>query len=305
MAGFELIAAAYTPFAADGSLYLDVVPRQAEWLAAAGVDGVFVGGTTGESLSLSVPERIALAEAWVEPARRHNLRLLIHVGAASLVDTRELAVHAAGVAAAGISAMAPCYFKPSRIGDLADYLAAVAAAAPAIPFYYYDIPAWTGVRFRSSQLLEQYAERIPTLAGIKYTSDDWVDFQRCVAVAGERFRMYWGCDEALIVGLTLGAVGAIGSTFNFLAVEAREVVRAYQAADTQAARVAQYRVVQLVDAIASHGYLPASKALLADLGLDCGTVRPPLAPLTAADRQQLRAACEKAGLSFEPAEVTT
>lgn len=292
-----LIAAAYTPFVDDGSLAVGQVARQAEWLGSVGVDGVFIAGTTGESLSLSTAERMQLAEAWAEVARDHGLALFVHVGSASLVDSKALAAHAGRLGVEAISSMAPCYFKPATCGDLASYLAEIAAAAPATPFYYYDIPSWTGVSFRSSDLLEQHAARIPSLAGIKYTSSDLTDFERCIAAGDGRYTLFWGCDEALLAGLALGAHGAIGSSYNFAVAEARAVMEAFAKGDFPGARSAQLKVVQIVDALARHGYLRASKTLLGMLGVDCGTVRPPLTPLSQDEKEVLLSSCEPLGLA--------
>ena len=59
-----LVTAVFSPFDADGALNVSVVPAQREYLRATGVDWVFVGGTTGESLSLTLAERKALTETW-------------------------------------------------------------------------------------------------------------------------------------------------------------------------------------------------------------------------------------------------
>lgn len=292
----DLIAAVHSPFDASGGLRLDSVAAQASLLATSGIDGVFVAGTTGESLSLTVAERMALTEAWIEPARRHRLRLLVHVGAATLADAVTLARHAGGLGVDSISAMAPCYFKPASTADLAAFLAEIASAAPRTPFYYYDIPSWTGVTFRSSDLLEHHAAVIPTLAGIKYTSSDLADFERCVAAGGGRYAIYWGTDEALLVGLALGAAGAIGSTYNFAAAQARAVMDAFAAGDMPGARAAQLAVVRVVDRLAAHGYMRAAKVVMGLLGADCGTVRPPLRPVTADDVETIRRECVAAGL---------
>lgn len=300
---FELIAAVHTPFTEGGGLHLEAVPRQAAWLSAHGVNRAFVAGTTGESLSLSVSERISLAEAWHEVAASHGLGLVIHVGATSLVDAGQLAKHAGSLGVSGISAMAPSYFKPKDLAALTEFLAEVAAAAGTTPFYFYDIPSWTGVRFRASELLARHADDIPNFAGIKYTSDDWIDFQRCVAIAGDRYHLFWGCDEALLAGLAFGATGAIGSTYAFMASEAREIIAAHGAGQAQRARQAQQRVVRIIDAIASFGFLPASKVVLAELGLDCGSVRRPLTALTEEKRHQLRRACAAAGFSLQAETV--
>jgi N-acetylneuraminate lyase len=293
----EIIAATYTPFDPAGRLTPEPIPRLAAHLAASGVDGVFVGGTTGESLSLTVAERMALAEAWVGPASTHGLKLMVHVGASAIADAVTLAAHADGLRVAAISAMAPSYFKPATLADLAASLADIAAAAPATPFYYYDISQLTGVTLRPSALLERHADLIPTLAGVKHSSPDIVEFERCVAAAGGRFRAYWGCDEALTAGLVLGAAGGIGSTYNFAAPRAREVIAAFEAGDMPRARAAQLAIVRLVDVLARHGYLRASKAVMAIKGIDSGTVRLPLQPVGAADVAAIRADLEAAGFA--------
>ncbi len=293
----ELIAATYTPFDAAGRLMLGVIPGLAAHLAGSGVDGVFIGGTTGESLSLTAAERMALADAWVGPAREHGLKLMVHVGASAIADAVALAAHADSLRVAAISAMAPSYFKPATVADLAASLADIAAAAPATPFYYYDISQLAGVTLRPSTLLERHVDLIPTLAGVKHSSPDIVEFERCVAAGGGRFRAYWGCDEALTAGLVLGAAGGIGSTYNFAASRAREVIAAFEAGDIPHAREAQLAVVRLVDVLARHGYLRASKAVMAMKGLDSGTVRLPLQPVGGQDVTAIRADLEAAGFA--------
>lgn len=291
----ELIAATHTPFDAVGDLALAAVPHQAAHLAAAGIDGVFIGGTTGESLSLTVAERMALADAWVAPAREHRLRLFVHVGCSAVADAAALASHADRLGVDAISAMAPSYFKPATVADLAACVAEIAAAAPATPFYYYDISSLTGVTLRSSELLERHADAIPTLAGVKYSSPDIVEFERCVAAAEGRFKISWGCDEALVAGLALGAVGGIGSTYNFAAPLARGVIDAFHAGDIARARALQLRTVRLVDVLARHGYLRASKAVMAMQGVDVGSVRLPMRALDADGHAPLRADLLAAG----------
>src|SRR5262245_54074002 len=107
-----LVAATHTPFHADGSLNLAIVERQAELMAKWQVGAVFIGGTTGESSSLTVEERRALAQRWSEVVRGSALRLVVHVGANCLEDARALAAQAEQLGAHAIAALAPCYFKP-------------------------------------------------------------------------------------------------------------------------------------------------------------------------------------------------
>lgn len=141
-----LAAATYTPFAADGSVDLSVVPRDAAFLSRNGVSYAFVNGTSGESMSLSTAERKALVEAWVETGRRVDppVRVIAHIGCNALPEAKEMATHAAAAGAVAIAAMAPTFFKAAKSADLALWLQEVCAAAPTLPFYYYHFPVITG-----------------------------------------------------------------------------------------------------------------------------------------------------------------
>jgi N-acetylneuraminate lyase len=290
-----LVAATHTPFNADGQLNLTVVERQAEHLLRNGVKTAFIGGSTGESHSLTVEERLALARRWSEVARGSPLRLVVHVGSNCLPDARALASQAQSLGAAAVSALAPSYFKPPSLDALAACCGEVAGAAPELPFYFYDIPALTGVRFSMPEFLSLAADRIPTLAGIKFTNADLMAYQRCLHSQGGRFDIPWGVDEYLLAALALGAVGAVGSSFNFAAPVYHRLMAAHSKGDLAAARAEQYRSVQLIELLASFGYLAAAKAVMGILGVEVGPARLPNTNLTAAQRTRLQTSLERLG----------
>jgi N-acetylneuraminate lyase len=291
----KIVAATHTPFHADGSLNLAVVEAQAKHLLASGVRIAFIGGSTGEGHSLTVDERRALARRWIEVARGTPLRVVVHVGANCLADARALAAQAQELNAAAISALAPSYFKPQTIDDLVACCRDIAAAAPGLPFYYYDIPSMTGVTLSSPDFLDAVAEQIPTFAGIKFTNPDLMSYQRCLRGHGGRFDIPWGTDEYLLAALALGAEGAVGSTYNFAAPLYLRLWRAFEANDLAAARIEQYRAVQLVQCLVSFGYMAAAKALMAMLGVDVGPPRLPHATLSAKHIARLRGELEVIG----------
>ena len=167
-----LCPATHTPFHADGSLNLAVVERQAEHLLARKIDRVFIGGTTGESVSLQLTERLALGDRWAAVAKSSGMKVVVHVGANCLADAATLAAQAQRNQASAISMIAPSYFKPRNVEDLVACCAQVAAAAPELPFYYYDIPVLTGINFPVDDFLKLAAQRIPNLAGVKYSNPD-------------------------------------------------------------------------------------------------------------------------------------
>ncbi len=275
-----LIAAAHTPLTADGELNLSVVPDLAGLLTEAGIAGVFVAGTTGESLSLSVGERKDLLAAWLEAAAGTGLRVIAQVGHTCRAEAAELAGHAATVGAAAVAAMAPVFFRPESVEDLIEFFVPVAAAADGLPFYFYDIPRLTGVELPTDEFLARGSERLPNLAGVKYTRSDLETFRRCLALENGRFDMLFGTDEMLLSGLVLGARGAVGSTYNYAAPVYERVIAAFEQGDLASARTAQQQSVRLVEILMRYGVLRAGKAVMGLLGIDCGPPRSPIRPLT-------------------------
>ncbi|MBM3878129.1 MAG: N-acetylneuraminate lyase [Verrucomicrobia bacterium] len=290
-----LVAATHTPFRADGALNLAVVEAQAAHLQEHEITAAFIGGTTGESHSLLLEERQALTQCWLEVTRGSRLGVVVHVGSNCLGEARALAVQAERLGARAIAALAPSYFKPRTLAALLEWCAQIAGAAPATPFYFYDIPALTGVSLPMPEFLEQAADRIPTLAGLKYTNSNLMDYQLCLHACEGAFDMLWGTDEALLAGLTLGARGAVGSSYNFAAPIYRRLLAAFARGDWENARREQFASVQLISLLYRYGYPGAAKAVLDMLGIDVGPARPPQENLSRPQKDRLRADLERLG----------
>ena len=290
-----LVAATHTPFHADGSLNLVTVETQAAHLLANGVKFAFIGGTTGECSSLTLEERQFLSTRWIEVARGTDLKVIVHVGSNCLADARTLAAQAQALGATAFSAFAPSYFKPGSVAALVDCMADIAAAAPALPFYYYEIPLLTGITHSPSEFLARAAERIPNLAGLKFTSNNLMEYQLCRAFRDGALDMPFGFDELLLGALALGATGAVGSGFNFAAPIYQRILEAFAAGDFATARTEQLRGVRLVQVLASHGYMGAAKALMKMLGVDVGPARLPNGNPSAQQVAALRSDLDKLG----------
>lgn len=280
-----LVAAPHTPMYPDGSLHTEVIARQAASLRRDGVIGAFVCGTTGEGVSLTLSERCRVAEVWRRTAE--GLKLIVNVSHACLADCQELAAHAAAIGADGVALMAPSFFRPSHLSDLIAFCAQVAAAAPEMPFFYYHMPAMTGVSFKMAEFLPAAAARIPSFAGIKFTSEDLMDYGRCCAAAAGTFDVLFGRDEILLSALALGATGAVGSTYNFAAPLYQGILAAYRSGDYETARRQQARAMEMIAALGRYGGLAAGKAAMAKIGIDCGPVRLPLRNLDDIQRRAL------------------
>lgn len=289
-----LIAAPHTPFRPDGTVATEVIPQQARLLARNGVTGAFVCGTTGEGSSLTNAERRQVVEAWLA-ARPASLALIVHVGHLSLGDACELARHAQDSGADAIAALAPSFFKPASVTELVAWCAQLAAAAPRLPFYYYHIPVMTGVTIPVVDFLNSVNGQIPTLAGIKFTHENLMDFGQSVAMEDGRYDMLFGRDEILLSGIALGARGAVGSTYNYAAPLYLRIFEAFARGDLAAARREQSRAMEMIAVLNRHGGMAAGKTAMKLIGVDCGPLRLPIRSLTARDEESLRAALEKVG----------
>ena len=289
-----LVAAPHTPMHPDASVNLDIIERQAELLLANGVAGVFVCGTTGEGMSLTLQERMDIAQRW-QAVAGDRLRVIVHVGHLCLPDSQALAEHAQNIGAFAIGTIAPCFFRPDTVEDLVQYCAEVASAAPELPAYYYHIPSMTGVNFAMVDFLKVASERIPSLGGIKYTWEDLMDFGRCLRFDGGRYNMLFGRDEILLTALSLGARGAVGSTYNYAAPLYQRIIKAFEAGDIESARADQGRAMEMVDVLHRFRGLVCEKVIMRMLGVDCGGVRPPLRNLSSDERGAIRPELERIG----------
>lgn len=290
-----LIAAPHTPCNADYSLNPEAVPGQALHLANTGVKGVFVGGTTGECHSYSTAERIELLKAWGEAARANDLVNIAHVGHNNLPDARAMVEAAQESGADAIGAMAPNFFKPSSVNELIDWFALLTEVAPELPFYFYDIPAMTGVSLNTAEFLRKAREQLPSLAGVKFTNPDQDLLKECMQVEDGAFDILFGTDEKLLEGLEIGCYGAVGSSYNVAASLYCQIIQSFGKGDLVAAKKNQEQSVQFIDILYKYGYLPASKVLLKMIGVDCGPARPPLVNLTRPDASALEKELESIG----------
>ena len=293
-----LIAAPLTGYREDGMVNLDVVKPYAELLQANRVAGVFVNGTTGEGLSLTLDERRALSESWVQAAPQ-GFKVMIHVGHTCQAESRALATHAADIGAAAIGEIGPVFFRPGSVEALVDYCAATAAAAPDLPYYYYHMPSMNQVLFPMAEFLRLADEAVPNLAGIKYTHSDSADYEQCLGFRDGKYDVLFGRDEFLIEGLKVGAQGAVGSTYNFMAPLYHALIAAFRAGDRAEAERLQAISAETCELIAgTGGFGSGLKALLKTMGLDLGGMRRPQVNLSPEAVAKLVASLQDAG-TFE------
>jgi len=203
----KLLAAITTPFAADGSLDLDAFGAHVAWLEEAGLDGVFVAGTTGEGVLLDDAE----VEALVVRAGESGLRVIAQVGRVSTRATVALARRALAAGADAVAAYVP-WFYPITEAQAREHFLALLDAAGDAPAYLYNIPPRT-VNDLSPALAGELARA--GFAGMKDSTGDFERHQAYLeAVRGQPFELYTGTEPLLVPSMRAGAAGTINGLAN-------------------------------------------------------------------------------------------
>ncbi|WP_278624934.1 dihydrodipicolinate synthase family protein [Parabacteroides gordonii] len=283
-----LIAASFTPMDAHGKVNLFAIDKYADLMAESGMTGVFVCGTTGESLSLTTEERKSILEQWIKSAN-HRFKVIAHVGSNSQFEAIELARHAAKAGADAIASMAPCFFKPESVKELIAFFAPIAESAKELPFYYYNMPSMTGVSLSVAAFLEEGKKVMPNLAGTKFTHNNLMEMGECLALNNGEFEVLHGYDEILISGLAFGAVAGVGSTYNYLPDVYHGILKAMEEGDMQKARELQMKSIEIVKIIIKYGGgVRGGKAIMNLIGIECGQCRLPISPVSDEEYDMLK-----------------
>lgn len=292
-----MVAAAFTPFNRSGEVNLMAIDAYADYIASTSIHGMFVCGTTGEFSSMTVAERKATLERWIAAARG-RFKIIAHVGTNCQKDAVELAAHASAAGADAVGSIAPSFFRPGTVADLVGFFTPVAAAAPELPFYYYNMPSMTGVNLPVDTFLREGRKAMPNLAGVKFTHNNLMEMGACIALDGGAFEVLHGYDEVLIAGLALGAVAGIGSTYNYIPKVYQGIFDAMLRGELEKARALQLQSIRVVEVIIKYGGgVRGGKAIMRHIGIDCGDCRLPISPFTDKEYAQLETDLDSIGFA--------
>ena len=291
-----LIAAPFTPMNDDGSMNTGVILNYAAKLKNDGLSGVFICGTTGEGMLMTPEERMEVAEKWISE-QNEEFKIIVHVGTTSSKQSKKLANHAEQAGAYAVGCMGPLFLPPSGVEELVGFCAEVASGAPGLPFYYYHIPSVSGVKISMVEFIQKATKQIPNLAGIKFTDNNFMDMQQCLELDNGKWDILHGYDELLLAGLAFGAKGAVGSTYNFMVPLYYGIINDFNKGDLDAAREKQAISIRVVEILNKFGgSIATGKALMKQLGVDCGPCRLPLKNLNQTNYQNFIDEIESLGV---------
>ena len=274
-----IIPAFYACYDAEGKVNPAAVRELTQYYIDKGVQGLYVGGSSGECIYQSKEERKVVLEEVMKVAKG-KLTIIAHIACNNTADSCELAAHAESLGVDAIASIPPIYFKlpPHAI---AKYWNDMSAAAPNTDFIIYNIPQLAGVSL-SVPLLKEMLKN-PRCIGVKNSSMPTQDIQMW---ADEGAIVFNGPDEQLISGLVMGAIGGIGGTYGAMPELYVELYRCVKAGEMAKALEIQNDCCRIIYKMCSgHGnmYGMIKEILRINGGPDCGSVRLPLAALVESD----------------------
>jgi dihydrodipicolinate synthase/N-acetylneuraminate lyase len=269
-----------TPLEDDGyTINFDVLSDLVEFLIAAGVHGLFVGGTTGEGILLGEEQRVELHERAVE-ATAGRVAVIVHVGANTTAASVALAEHAESIGADAIAAVTPYYYQIHN-NALLEYYRAVSAAAPSTPLLAYDIPH-LAVNSVGPELLRDLAREIPTYAGIKSSQADAQKVRQLIDASRLSGIVLTGNERVALGALALGADGLISGLATAVPEPFVALTAAFGQGDMTEAQRQQGIINRILDLFPNGARIGAIKHILTQRGVAVGPPVPPR-PLPPAD----------------------
>jgi len=238
-----VMTALVTPFE-GGEVHEEQLRALVEEQIEAGIDGLVPCGSTGESATLSHAEHQRVVEIVVQAAKG-RVPVVAGTGSNNTREAVELTQHAKDAGADGALLISPYYNKPTQEGIIAHYTAV--AKATNFPLIYYNIAGRTASNI-TAETQAQLA-RIEHIVGVKEASGDIDQIANVVRSCPPDFTVVSGDDSMTLPMLAVGGNGVISTTSNVAPREMCQIVRAFQAGDTERAREVHFRLMPLFDAL--------------------------------------------------------
>ena len=282
------LVAIITPMREDGSVHYEQFQRLIDWHVANGTDAIVAVATTGESTTLSVPEKIEVIEAAIRFADG-RIPVIAGTGVNSTSEAIELSRAAVGSGAYATLSVVPYYNKPPQEG-IYRHFSAIAEAAD-IPMIVYNVPGRTVVNMNNDTVL-RLAE-IPNIIGIKEASGDIGRMVELLNRVPEDFAVYSGDDPTGMAAMLCGAHGVITVAGNVAPKLFADMCRAALAGNLAEARALNAKLVPLYQEMFCEPSPAAPKWALEKLGLCSRAVRLPMVSLSEVGQARVNAALQK------------
>ena len=272
-----IFTALLTPFDDKNKINEKSLEQLIEMNIKKGVDGFYVSGSTAEAFLLTEEERRHLYKL-VKDIVGNRCTLIAHIGCVGTLQTIDYGKYVESLGYDAISSVAPFYYKFSFEEIKQHYYMTVNNVN--LPMIIYNIPNFSGVSLTPANIGEFLCDE--RFIGVKHTSNDYFAMQQFKAAFPEKV-IYNGFDEMFLAGLSMGADGGIGSTYNFMAEKFVKIKQHFDKNKIKQAQSIQADVNKIVSALCKVGVFQGEKAVLSLMGIDFGDARPPFSKLSKDD----------------------
>lgn len=270
---FKGIFPAFYAFYDDlGGISRERTMRAAEWMASKGINGLYLTGSSGEGMLLSVEERKKVYDSVLD-AVGGKITIIAHVAANTTADSIELASYAGKCGVDAISAVPNIYYPLPENCIERNWDAMIEAAR--LPFFIYNVPSATGTNV-SMHLFEKMIQK-EYVIGIKTTSPDASLVTAFLNASEGKAVIFYGEDAQLLAGLSMGAVGGIGGTYGAMPELYVQLYKAFCKGDIPEAQKWQRRAVKAFKGgrVTWSTGVANMKAILEARGVETGGCRKP------------------------------
>ncbi|AKM18579.1 4-hydroxy-tetrahydrodipicolinate synthase [Anoxybacillus geothermalis] len=278
----NVVTAMVTPFDRKGNLDLAKTTELVNYLLDNGTDALVVAGTTGESPTLTTEEKVALFRHVVSVVNG-RVPVIAGTGTNNTRASIELTKRAEEAGVDAVMLVAPYYNKPNQEG-LYQHFKAIAESTP-LPVMLYNVPGRTSVNLAPETVIRLAA--IPNIVAVKEAGGNLEAMAEIIERTPDDFQLYSGDDSLTLPVLAIGGAGVVSVASHIIGNEMQQMIRAFQAGDHQAAAALHRKWLPLMKGLfAAPSPVPVKTALQLR-GLDVGSVRLPLVPLTEQERKEL------------------
>ncbi|TDL89585.1 4-hydroxy-tetrahydrodipicolinate synthase [Vibrio vulnificus] len=277
-----------TPFDSKGNIDFQKTTSLVNYLLTNGTDSLVLSGTTGESPTLSSEEKIALLRH-VSKVVEKRVPIIMGTGSNNTYASIELTKKAEQNGADAIMLVAPYYSKTNQEG-LYQHFKAIAASTT-LPVMVYNIPGRASVNIEPETIIR--LSKIPNIVAVKEASGDLNAMTQIIAGTDEDFALYSGDDALTLPVLAIGGVGVVSVASHIAGKELQKIVEAFISGNLkEAARLHQELLPLIKGLFAAPNPAPVKTALQL-YGIDVGSVRLPIVPLTEQERLALTKVLKK------------
>lgn len=277
-----------TPFHDDYSIDFDSLKKLVRYQIDKGTDFLVVQGTTGESPTLSVEEKLEVLKV-VQEENQGQLKIVFGIGGNNTTAIGEMLKLYKDLEIDGILSVSPFYNKPTQQGIKAhfEYL----ASCTELPIILYNVPGRTGSNMSAATTLE--LAKIDNIVAIKEASGDLAQIMEILQHKPADFDVLSGDDAITMPMIALGSVGVISVVANAFPKRFSEMVHASQKGDVTLAREAHYDLLPVTHMLFEEGNPGGVKASLAKQGIMKPIMRLPLYPISKDLQQRIEAETER------------